>query len=59
MSLNAELSVSHHRARVWFGTTAISDVIVPEETAARHAAAMCCRFASLADRQRANGGVGC
>jgi hypothetical protein len=47
MNLNAELSVSHHRGRVWFGTTAISDVLVPEETAVRHAAAMCCRFASL------------
>lgn len=47
MSITAGLSVPRHRVRVWFGTTAISDVVVPEEAAERHAAAMRRRFACL------------
>jgi hypothetical protein len=47
MNTPTDVSAPRYRVRVWFGQTAISDVVKPAEAAERHAAAMQRRFACL------------
>jgi hypothetical protein len=47
MTASTGVSVPRHRVRVWLGATVISDLVVSEEAADRHAVAMQRRFACL------------